>query len=151
MHLYHCLAFDLDANAIFHHLILAPLIGGIHFAYPWGCAFNLLNFFISGLPSGIDYALLAAVKAGRVTSFFEKRVNCSLNTWLRAPGLTMFCVVATACWLHPYPGTPPEDLMPTWLFLPTALSVFYNGQYYAQRVIGNYYIRKAQEHGRRRL
>ena len=39
--------------------------------------------------------------------------------------------------------------MPWWAFFPVMLVTFFNGQYYAQRVIGNYYIRKAQDYQRR--
>ena len=35
--------------------------------------------------------------------------------------------------------------MPWYIFLPVIGVIFFNGQYYAQRVIGNYYIRKTQE------
>ena len=36
-----------------------------------------------------------------------------------------------------------------YFFVPTILVAFFNGQYYAQRVIGNYYIRKAQDYQKR--
>jgi len=39
--------------------------------------------------------------------------------------------------------------MPWFLFWPSMAVVFFNAQYYAQRVIGNYYIRKAQDHAKR--
>ena len=46
-------------------------------------------FFICGLPGGIDYGMLAAVKEGLLSSEREKFLNTKLNVWMRAPGLTM--------------------------------------------------------------
>jgi len=149
MHLYHMISFKLSPDDLFHHLIFVPIIGGIHFAFPWGVAGNILCFFISGLPGGIDYFMLAAVKAGKLSAYTEKRVNCSINTWLRSPGILGFNFLALFCWAKPYPGTPPADIMPTWLFTFCFIVVSFNSQYYAQRVIGNYYIRKAQDYHKR--
>ena len=39
--------------------------------------------------------------------------------------------------------------MPAWLFFASCAVIFFNGQFYAQRVIGNYYIRKAQDYQKR--
>ena len=38
--------------------------------------------------------------------------------------------------------------MPASFFLPLVLLTFFNGQYYAQRVVGNYYIRETQRLGK---
>jgi len=149
MHGYHVLRFKLSADDLFHHLVFVPIIGGIHFIYPWGTSGNILCFFISGLPGGLDYLMLSAVKAGKLSSYFEKRVNCSINTWIRSPGIITFCIVAICGWMNPTSETPPSDLMPWFLFWPTVLIIFFNAQYYAQRVIGNYYIRKAQDYTKR--
>ena len=89
------------------------------------------------------------VKTGHVSAFSEKRASCSINTWLRGPGICAFCTICILGWSAPYPGTPPSHVMPWYLFWPSMAVVFFNGQYYAQRVIGNYYIRKAQDHARR--
>ena len=44
----------------------------------------------------------------------------------------------------------PEDVMPTVPFLMCGAITFFNANYYAQRVIGDYYyIRKAQDHAKR--
>ena len=149
MHVYHMLAFKLNSGDLFHHLLFVPVIGGIHFVYPWGSSGNILCFFISGLPGGIDYLMLTAVKCGRMAPIVEKRINCSINTWLRGPGIVAFSTVCIMCWAKPYPGTPPEDVMPTVPFLMCGAITFFNANYYAQRVIGDYYIRKAQDHAKR--
>lgn len=92
MHLYHMIAFRLGSDDLFHHLTFVPIseergasnhdphpfpprltvpfasgwtVGGINFVYPWGVCSNILCFFISGLPGGLDYLMLSAVKAVR--------------------------------------------------------------------------------------
>eukprot|EP00501_MAST-03F_sp_TOSAG23-6_P002272 GSMAST32.ASY1.ANO1.2372.1 assembled CDS len=137
IHIYHVLGFNLDANDIFHHALFVPTIGLVRFCYPWGTCGNLLCFFISG------YFLLAAVKKGTINTMTEKRINCSINTWIRGPGITMFCTIAAMCWSSPYPGTPESDIMPFYLFFPSLFVVNFNV------LIGNYYIRKAQAYSKR--
>jgi len=149
MHMYHMLSFKLDANDMFHHLLFVPIIGGMNFCYPNGASANILSFFISGLPGGLSYMMLAMVKTGHLSAFSEKRFSCSINTWVRGPGICAFCTICILGWARPYPGTPPEHVMPWFLFWPSMGVCFFNGQYYAQRVIGNYYIRKAQDHAKR--
>jgi len=89
LHLYHMLFFKLTSDDLFHHLLFVPIICFAHFAYPFGAAANILCFFISGFPGGIDYLLLGLVKNGVIHPIREKRLNCSINTWLRAPGITI--------------------------------------------------------------
>jgi hypothetical protein len=148
IHMYHMLAFSLNQDDIFHHLVFVPIIGGIHFVCSWGTAGNILTFFISGFPGGLSYFLLAAVKAGTLPSLTEKRWNCSINTWIRSPGITIFCTLVAAARTESgirLAGVPASEVAPWYLFWPAVGLSFFNGQFYAQRVIGNYYIRKEQD------
>eukprot|EP00937_MAST-01D_sp_MAST-1D-sp2_P007311 g7311.t1 len=145
LHTYHALAFRLSSEDIFHHLLFVPVIAGFGFLQQWGSAENVLAFFISGLPGGIDYLLLGLVKMGVVHPILEKRWNCSINTWLRAPGINLFCVLALCAWCNPAPNADPPA---AWCFLPVVVLSFFNGQYYAQRVVGNYYIKKTLKLGK---
>ena len=138
VHTYHMLAFKLNGEDLFHHLTFVPIIGGGHFLYPWGLSGNILSFFISGLPGMIDYFLLALYKDKLISSLQEKRINLSINVWLRSPGIVTFCCLVLTCWLQPPAGTPSSDLMPWYTFFPALALIFYNGQYYGMRVIGNY-------------
>ena len=145
LHAYHMLAFKLSAEDMFHHIVFVPTIAGANFAFEFGPGANILAFFISGLPGGIDYLMLGMVKMGLLDSMKEKRLNCSINTWIRAPGINAFCVVVLSAWCHPPAG---EASVPASIFLPLVLLTFFNGQYYAQRVVGNYYIRETQRLGK---
>lgn len=93
----------------------------------------------------IDYFLLALYKEKLITSLTEKRINLSINVWMRGPGIVCFCCLVLTCWLQPPKNTPEKDLMPWFGFVPALALVFYNGQYYGMRVIGNYYIRITQD------
>eukprot|EP00750_Incisomonas_marina_P016025 INCI18854.2.p1 GENE.INCI18854.2~~INCI18854.2.p1 ORF type:complete len:283 (+),score=33.09 INCI18854.2:152-1000(+) len=89
LHLYHVLFFKLTKDDVFHHLLFVPVVCFAHFAFPCGSAANILCFFISGFPGGIDYFLLGLVKNKLMHPLKEKRLNCSINTWIRAPGITL--------------------------------------------------------------
>ena len=52
-----------------------------------------MSFFICGLPGGIDYGMLAAVKQGLLSSKSEKVANTFLNVWVRNPGLTVVAYI----------------------------------------------------------
>ena len=70
----------------------------------------------------------------------EKRINCWINCWVRAPGIVTFLVLTVASWLKPLDGTPPSDLMPGWMLFAACVLIFFNAGHYMQRVIGNYYL-----------
>ena len=63
-----------------------------------------------------------------------------------------FVVLTLACWLQPRTAGTMMDgqrVAPWYGVLFAESVVFFNAQYYAQRVIGNYYIRKAQDYAKR--
>ena len=122
-----------------------PVIGGIRFAYPFGAGGNILPFFISGVPGGVDYVLLTLVKEGYMRPIREKRMNCWINCWVRAPGIICFIVLTLASRLKPLDGTPAADLMPWWMLIGVAALIFFNAGHYMQRVIGNYYLSLQKE------
>jgi hypothetical protein len=47
----------------------------------WTRTVNAVNFFICGLPGGLDYFLLSLVKLGLIDKIVEKRANL----WLQVP------------------------------------------------------------------
>ena len=51
---------------------------------------------LMGIPGGIDYTILTAVKQGWVSWGFEKRIHWHLDVWLRAPmgAVTGFLITA---------------------------------------------------------
>ena len=46
-----------------------------------------MNFFVCGLPGGLDYVLLSLMKFGAIEKITEKRYNMWLQTGIRWPGV----------------------------------------------------------------
>jgi hypothetical protein len=73
LHVYHALAFPLTSEDLWHHGVSVFFVGTLAYMYHWGKLINAVDFFMCGLPGGIDYALLAAVKLGVCSKRTEKR------------------------------------------------------------------------------
>lgn len=87
VHTYHCLGFKLSQQDIFHHFLFVPTLGiGGGMLTSWGPIRNVLTFFISGLPGGVDYVMLVLLKNGMTDKLTCKRLSSKLNVWLRGPG-----------------------------------------------------------------
>ena len=82
-------------------------------------------FFTTGLPGGIDYALLALVKNGYMDRLLEKRINTFLNVWIRSPGCILVALLGMAS-------------QPFGLGTLAPLITFWNGQYFMEQVVENY-------------
>ena len=121
-----------------HHVLFGGGIGGVGLVNPASPLGNALAFFICGLPGGIDYGMLAAVKEGLLSSDREKFLNTKLNVWMRAPGLTMVAYAIYISWRHhkPAPLSGPAATL-------VASLAFLNGQYYMQKVVANTAIKAA--------
>ena len=85
LHIYHVLAFPLNFQDWLHHFLMIGIVGPITFSFARGPICDYCSFFISGLPGGIDYAMLSLVKNGKLSKMVEKRVNAAINTWIRVP------------------------------------------------------------------
>ena len=86
-HIYHCIAFDLNKDDIFHH-VLFVFFGMIfkHFTNT-GFTLALYLFFINGVPGGIDYIMLTLYKLNFIDKHTRHKIAVYLNSWVRCPGL----------------------------------------------------------------
>ncbi|CUI10895.1 membrane-associated protein, putative [Bodo saltans] len=147
IHLYHCVAFPLRAEDIFHHLtfvgslccLALPAKRVLGAASGWGC------FFMSGFPGALNYLLLVLVAHGRVSRLTEKKWTARINVWLRAPSLTIFLFMAFSNFVHR--GS--QDIHPV-LSAIVGLLYFYNGQFYSQQAVESYavHVERAREEKR---
>jgi len=64
LHVYHAAFFTLDAVDVIHHVVSVGILGPLAVCYRPGVFLNYVSFFVSGLPGGVDYAMLALVKHG---------------------------------------------------------------------------------------
>lgn len=136
IHTYHCLAFDLSGQDIFHHFLFVPIIGIFGAFYiGLGPIRNVVCFFISGLPGGIDYVCLVLVKRGKLSKFFQKRLSSKINLLIRGPGIGV--LLPATCYLGILYS---KDV--TWGFIAktgfVAAFCAYNGLYYMEMAIKNY-------------
>ena len=142
IHVYHVALFKLSADDVFHHAlfvgILVPL--GVVFKNDGGASLNLGSFFLCGLPGGLNYAALVLNKEGGISSLQQKGFDAAINTWMRAPGLTVFAFLQWQVWLA---AARPSRGWPPWLITANTAAVaglhFYNGCYYAEQSVGNFH------------
>ena len=133
LHIYHIIAYNTNLMDLIHHLVSAGLIGGIALAWRFGSIVPAVDFFMSGLPGGIDYALLALSSGKVIDSIYEKKINRWLNFAIRAPGLFYVLNAALLGKIH----SPLENL-PSWPILVLCGSFHgANALYFQQRVAWN--------------
>jgi len=135
LHLYHIALYwtKFRLDDWLHHGLM------IGVAIPMGLAieaYTLIGFslfFTTGLPGGIDYALLFLVRNNLLQKNTEKSINTFLNVWVRSPGCMAMATLTLACRL-----SNPVDLLTTTLSVVPALLNYWNGQYFMQQVVTDY-------------
>ena len=116
VHVYHMIGgFSLSSADYFHHCLFIPLLGFPGQVLPWGPGQAAGAFFISGLPGGLTYLMLALVKLGWMSGIKEKRITANLNSWVRVPGIliTAFLVYQAAIYGN--------HSLPVWGMVPSML------------------------------
>ena len=136
VHIYHMLFFrNLQPIDWLHHLLMVVVGAPTLITAEVGPMMDFNHFFMCGVPGGIDYALLFAVKHGWILPLTEKRLNSAINVWLRAPALVATSVVG-------YIQLFLQDT-PIWqacmrCFLLGLAS--WNGLFFMERVVGNFHV-----------
>ena len=101
----------------------------------WGRMTNLLILFMTGLPGGIDYAMLVLVKTGRLQRLTQKSITSSINTWLRAPGHVFTASLMVICLWQGTIAIP----YPYFTVCPVAGLCLLNGLYYGEQAVGSFH------------
>eukprot|EP00127_Corallochytrium_limacisporum_P006365 Clim_evm76s225 gene=Clim_evmTU76s225 len=138
IHAYHIVTFEkVTPSDYFHHLVFVPVIaiyGGL--LHPSGPLRNVLAFFISGLPGGLDYVLLVMQKHGYIERHTEKSINRYINLYIRQPGLLL---AGFSIYLNWRSGNLNAATQPGLGALIVAFFCVWNGIYYMDMVVGNWY------------
>ena len=116
-----------------HHglmICVALPIGGL---LPSGTLLGYSLFFTTGLPGGIDYALLFLTRNNWILRVTEKKINTWLNIWIRSPGCVSHATIA-CIYLSMLPQTERTIIMCMGAYI-TALLNYWNGQYFMQQVV----------------
>lgn len=134
IHIYHILAFQpLPQIEWVHHILMIGVVGPVVFYYARGAIIDYCSFFLSGLPGGIDYVMLALVKNGVCEKNLEKRINSAINTWMRTPFgvIGAYILFQVALYNQLTVGEITCVLMVAGL-------VLWNALYFGRRVVENY-------------
>lgn len=151
LHLYHMVSFrPLCFQDWLHHVIMIGVTFPVSYILQPGTLPAHGTFYASGLPGGIDYAMLVAVKKGWMTPLSEKKYNAWIQQWIRCPGSILHAFLMWMSWveyqrriktdIRPISmNTSLYDNAPQWvifmLIMFTVVTSFWNGPYFARRVI----------------
>eukprot|EP00667_Euglena_gracilis_P017834 EG_transcript_18858 len=134
-----------------HHLVMIIIMLPLAYGLQPGALLGHGAFFASGLPGGLDYIMLVAVKQGWMDSLTEKRLNSHVQLWIRAPGCVYHSLLSWTAWrAAQYSGVHSNVgmLLPDWLYTPAIVTViltfFWNGLYFLERVLDNYAERRTE-------
>ncbi len=106
-------------------------------ALPLGCVsrsgalMGMTLFFTTGLPGGINYALLFAERNGWISKEIEKAVNVPVHQWLRGPGCVATATLTFAL-THSAAAATIWDRVAATLI---AALTFWNGIYFTNQVV----------------
>jgi hypothetical protein len=128
LHAYHCIAYKLSKDDIFHHVVFI-IFGAVYtiLTQPY-IASSLPLLTLNGIPGAIDYALLFMVKQRIIEKSTEKYANAILNSWFRNP-VTLFIVGMGYCGILQNSR---------WECIPCLLIAVFNAIYFSNQAIINY-------------
>eukprot|EP00668_Euglena_longa_P001991 GGOE01002318.1.p1 GENE.GGOE01002318.1~~GGOE01002318.1.p1 ORF type:complete len:259 (-),score=80.03 GGOE01002318.1:404-1180(-) len=134
-----------------HHILMIIVMLPLAYGLQPGALLGHGAFYASGLPGGLDYIMLVAVKQGWMESITEKRLNTSVQLWIRAPGCLCHAILTWVSWsAAQHSGVPynKDIILPEWMFVPATLTMvllfFWNGLYFLVRVVDNYAERRTE-------
>lgn len=131
IHFYHVLAYPCSTMDIIHHVVSVGMVGSLSYLYRFRGATQYSNFFMCGLPGGIDYVLLTLLELGKISKLTEKKLNAWLNNAVRWPGIWSLLIKV---WPRVVAGDAP---VPFGAFVIVTALHGANALYFAQRVTQN--------------
>ncbi|KAJ1620229.1 hypothetical protein T492DRAFT_1150349 [Pavlovales sp. CCMP2436] len=144
IHIYHVLFFKhLQWIDWLHHIIMVAVGAPLLIAGETGPLMNFNNFWMCGIPGGVDYCMLFCVKQGWMKPLDEKRHNTVINVWVRAPFLVC---TGTLVFLQGHMQT--TDHIPTYVRFIRYFLMFlacWNALFFMERVVGNFHVCEYKE------
>lgn len=114
-----------------HHVLMIGVALPLGSLTRSGALMGTSLFFMTGLPGGINYALLFAERNGWITKETEKSVNVPVHQWLRGPG----CVATAALTVAATQGAAGATWWDQVVALLIAALTFWNGIYFTNQVV----------------
>jgi len=138
LHFYHIVLYfkKLRFDDWLHHIVMVLCALPLAVMTKGGSLLGHSLFYLTGLPGGIDYLLLALVRNKIIPKITEKRINNYLNLWIRCPG----CIAHSTLTIIGYNMNMQYDTSYFFLYssMLTGLMVFWNGIYFMNQVVVNY-------------
>ena len=133
LHLYHLYVYraSFHMDDWLHHGLMVAVALPIGTTVTAGALMGATLFFTTGLPGGINYAMLFAERNGWITQAMRKSVNTPVHVWIRGPGCTAVATLIAASALSTATASPWHRLAA----ISTAALTFWNGQYFMQQVV----------------
>ncbi len=135
LHLYHLVRYykSLKTDDWLHHILMIAVATPIGIAFPYTPLMGYSLFFSTGLPGGISYFALFLQRNGLLDRMTEKKINTTLNVWVRSPG----CVShATLGLIWVLSSTEFTTLQMSFALVPVVL-LYWNGQYFMQQAVAD--------------
>lgn len=138
LHIYHCLRYwrTFRYDDWLHHILMIGVALPIGVTSASSTLLGYSLFFCTGLPGGIDYALLFLTRNGWLHPLREKAVNRWLNVWVRSPGCISHATLTFVYALSSLSAST-STLQKGIAVLP-GLLMFWNGQYFMDQIVTNY-------------
>ena len=133
LHLYHLYVYraSFHMDDWLHHGLMVAVALPIGTTVTAGALMGATLFFTTGLPGGINYAMLFAERNGWVSRATEKRVNTPVHVWIRGPGCTAVAtLIAASAW-----SAGGASLWHRVAATAVAALTFWNGQYFMQQML----------------
>lgn len=134
LHLYHVVMYfqKLRLDDWLHHVLMIGVALPLGLLVPSGSLMGYSLFFTTGLPGGLDYVLLTAVRNGWMESAAEKRANHAIQVWIRSPGC-----VSMAAFVCAFLTSQQQPVSALYWFAAslTAALNYWNGQYFMAQVV----------------
>jgi hypothetical protein len=129
-----------------HHALMIGVALPIGAVVPAGTLLGFSLFFTTGLPGGIDYALLFLTRNGWLARTTEKAVNAWLAVWVRSPGCVAQATLTLAV-VGPQLAAVGMSAPPAaFAALLTAVLNYWNGQYFMEQVVRDATLATQQRH-----
>ena len=140
LHVYHCLCYykKFRFDDWLHHVLMIGVALPIGAYMPSSTLIGYSLFFSTGLPGGIDYALLFLVRNGWLHTMREKQINTFMNVWIRSPGCASHAAFTVVYGLLMAEGS---YGLYFWLSMIPAALMYWNGQYFMRQVVRDYVLR----------
>ena len=135
LHLYHLAMYwrKFRMDDWLHHILMIGIALPIGWIADSKGLLGYSLFFTTGLPGGIDYALLFLTRNNLLKRDTEKAINAWMNTWIRSPG----CISHVTLTLMLISVETTMFSQMWWYGIICGALTFWNGQYFMRQVVEN--------------